>query len=104
MPGIDFDKLRAEITMEQVLTLLEFEPLSRSGSQWHGRCPLHDATSPRSSPFSVNIAVGRYYCHQCHSHGNQLDLWAAFINMPLHPASIKLCHVLNREVPWIRRW
>jgi hypothetical protein len=26
MPGIDFDKLRREITMEEVLNLLDFEP------------------------------------------------------------------------------
>ena len=31
MPGVDFDKLRTEITMEQVLNLLGFEPSRRSG-------------------------------------------------------------------------
>jgi hypothetical protein len=33
MPGIDFDSVRAEITMEQVLSLLGFRPSSRSGVQ-----------------------------------------------------------------------
>ena len=41
MPGVDFDRVRREITMEQVLDLLGFAPTSRSGVQWYGRCPLH---------------------------------------------------------------
>jgi DNA primase len=104
VPGVDFNRLRTEITMEQVLNLLGFEPSNRSGHQWYGRCPLHDSTSRRSRPFSVNVAIGRYYCHQCHSHGNQLELWAAFTKRSLHQAAIDLCRLLGREVPWIRRW
>ena len=33
MPGVDFNVLRTEITMEQVLNQLGFQPTSRSGSQ-----------------------------------------------------------------------
>jgi DNA primase len=104
MPGIDFNALRTEITMEQVLGVLGFEPSRRSGDQWYGRCPLHDATSRRRRSFSVNVATGRYYCHLCQSKGNQLELWAAFTKMSLKHASIDLCRQLSREVPWIRRW
>jgi len=104
MPGVDFNVLRAEITMEQVLTLLGFQASARSGKQWYGRCPLHGPASRRSRGFSVNLATGRYYCHGCRSHGNQLELWAAAIKQPLHQAAIDLCHRLGREVPWIRRW
>jgi DNA primase len=104
VPGVDFNRLRTEITIEQVLRLLHFEPSTRSGHQWYGRCPLHDASAKRSRSFSVNVASGRYYCHECHSQGNQLDLWAAFTRLSLHPAAIDLCRVLGREVPWIRRW
>src|SRR5262249_25571699 len=31
VPGVDFDRIRAEITTEQVLSLLGFEPSHRSG-------------------------------------------------------------------------
>ena len=103
-PGVDFNKLRSEITMEQVLDLLPFEPTSRRGEQWYGCCPLHASTSRRKRSFSVNVAIGRYYCRQCHSKGNQLEPWAAFTKLSLHQAAIDLCHVLNREVPWILRW
>jgi DNA primase len=105
MPGIDFGRIRARVTMEQVLNLLGFEPTSRSGSQWYGRCPLDDCgTGRRRRGFSVNVASGRYYCHRCRSHGNPLELWAAATRLPLHQAAIDLCRRLGRDVPWIRRW
>jgi DNA primase len=104
VPGVDFNALRAAITMEQVLTLLEFEPRARSGVQWYGACPLHESGCRRSRCFSVNVATGRYYCHGCRSYGNPLDLWTAASKLPLHQAAIDLCRRLGREVPWIRRW
>ena len=104
MPGVDFDRVRTEITMEQVLNLLGFQPSNRSGVQWYGSCPLHESRSGRYRSFSVNVAIGRYYCHCCRSHGNQLELWAAATKLPLHQAAIDLCRRLGREIPWIRRW
>jgi DNA primase len=104
MPGVDFDKLRKQVSMEQVLDLLGFEPSQRRGDQWYGRCPLHDSTSARPRCFSVNVATGRYRCHRCHSQGHQIELWAAATKLPLHPAAIDLCHALGVEVPWIHRW
>ena len=104
MPGIDFNRVRTEVTMEQVLSLLGFQPSKRSGVQWYGDCPLHESTSGRCRSFSVNVAIGRYYCHHCHSHGNQLELWVAARKLPLHQAAIDLCHRLGRDIPWIERW
>jgi len=104
MPGIDFAKLRAEITMEQVLNLLNFDPSSCSGSQWHGPCPVHRSTSTRSRSLSVNLSTRRYYCHKCQSKGNQIDLWAEFKQLPIYDAAIDLCRKLGRDVPWIKRW
>jgi DNA primase len=104
MPGVDFDKLRREITMEQVLELLNFEPKTRTGPQWYGRCPVHPSESRRPRSFSVNVHRKRYYCHRCGNHGNQLELWAAYTKLPLHHAAVALCRVLGKEVPWIRNW
>jgi DNA primase len=103
MPGIDFNRLRADITMAEVLNLLAFEPVSRSGVQWYGRCPLHEARAARTRCFSVNLTLGRYYCHRCHSHGNALELWAAVTKLSLHQAGIDLCRRLGRTIPWIQR-
>ena len=104
MPGVDFNVLRTEITMQQVLNQLGFQPTSRSGNQLHGPCPVHRSTSSRSRSLSVNLDSRRYYCHKCHSHGNQLELWAAVTKLPMHQAAIDLCRALGREVPWIQRW
>jgi DNA primase len=103
MPGIDFHRLRAEITMTQVLDLLAFEPVARSGGQCYGRCPLHEPSAKGKRYFSVNLTLGRYYCHRCHSHGNALELWAAATQLPLHQAAIELCQRLGRDVPWLQR-
>ena len=104
MPGVDFNLLRNEITMEQVLGQLGFEPTSRGGQQMHGPCPIHGSTSSRSKTFSVNLELGRYYCHKCHSKGNQLKLWAAVQNLSIYDAAIDLCRTLGRDVPEITRW
>ncbi len=104
MPGVNFDRVRAEITMEQVLNFLGFRASSRSAVQWYGSCPLHESRSGRRREFSVNVAIGRYYCHRCQSYGNQLELWAAARKLPVHQAAVDLCHRLGCEVPWIRRW
>ena len=77
MPGVDFNVLRSEISMEDVLQQLRFQATDRAGDQLHGPCPVHGSTSPGSRTFSVNVAKGQYYCHKCHSKGNQLELLAA---------------------------
>jgi DNA primase len=104
MPGIDFNVLRQEISMQQVLDLVGFEPTTRTGAQLHGPCPVHGSTSPRSRSFSVNLEMGRYHCHKCGSQGNQLELWTAVQTTSLHLASQELCRALGRDVPWIHRW
>ncbi len=105
MPGVDFERIRAVVTMEQVLNLLGFEPTSRSGPQWYGRCPLQDCGTDRHRrSFSVNVASGRYCCHRCRSHGNPLELWAAATQQSVYQAAIDLCRRLGCEIPWIRRW
>ena len=105
MPGVDFDRVRTEITMEQVLSLLGFRPSTRSGVQWYGSCPLHESgPGHRRRSFSVNVVTGRYCCHRCGSRGNQLELWAAAARLPLHQAAVDLCRRLGHDVPWIRRW
>lgn len=104
MPGIDFNRLRHEITMEQVLDLLGFECIRRRGDQWYGYCPLRESETKHRTAFSVNVAKNCYYCHKCHSQGDQFNLWAEANEKPLHPATIDLCHQLGLEVPWVHRW
>ena len=104
MPGIDFDKVCKEISMQQVLQVLHFQARYCRSDQWYGQCPLPHCAQARHPSFSVNLAIGRYYCHRCRSHGHQLELWAAATRLPLHPATINLCTTLGKEIPWIERW
>ncbi len=104
MPGVDFDVLRTEIAITQVLNQLGFKPTSQSENHLHGPCPVHGSISSTSRTFSVNVETGRYYCHKCHSKGNQLELWAAAGKLSIYDAAIDLCRALGRDVPQINRW
>lgn len=104
MAGIDFNALRNTITMEEVLNQLGFQPVSRTGDQLHGPCLVHGSSSPDSKTFSVNVRMGRYYCHKCQSKGNHLELWAAVHKLAIYDAAVDLCRELSRDVPWITRW
>lgn len=103
MPGIDFARLRAEITMEQVLDRLGFKPVARFGDQLRGPCPVHGSSCARSRTFSVNLRSRCYYCHKCRTHGNQLELWAAVNDLPIYEAALDLCRAIGHPVPWITR-
>jgi CHC2 zinc finger len=89
VPDVDFEAVRREITMEQVLDLLGFQPSTRSGVQWYGSCPLYASRSGRRRSLSVSVALGCCYCYGCRSHGNQLELWAAAIKLPLHHRGVR---------------
>ena len=99
MPGVDFNMLRREITMQQVLDLLGFQATARRGHQLRGPCLIHGSASPRSRSFSVNLESRRYQCFNCGSRGNQLELWAEARKLPIYEAAIDLCQALGRDVP-----
>jgi len=104
MPGVNFDLLRERISIVDVLRLLDLTACGRQGDQLRGPCPVHGSSSPRSRSFTVNVRLGRYYCHRCGSGGNALELWAAVRGVSVYAAAIELCRSLGLEVPWIHRW
>jgi hypothetical protein len=103
VPGVAFDRMRVESTIQQVLQLLGFEPNRCHGDPWYGHCPLRDCPPRRRACFSVNVAPGRHYCHRCGRHGHQFELWAEAAGLLLYPAAIHLCAALGRDMPWIQR-
>ena len=104
MPGVDFQLLREQITMQEVLRLLQFEPTVRHGDQWRGPCPVHGSSNPRSRSFSVNVRLGRYHCFACGSRGHALELWSAVHGVSLCAAAVELCQLLGVEIPWVTHW
>ena len=104
MPGINFQQLRAEISMAEVLELLGFIATNGSGDQRYGPCPLNPTTAQRDRHFSVNLKSGRFFCRECRRFGDQLDLWAAASEQPLYDAAVDLYNRLHREPPWVHHW
>jgi DNA primase len=97
MPGIDFAALRARITMEEVLDLLNFRPVQHMGSRVRGTCLFQCGGSPRD--FVANLARRRYRCFHCKRNGNHLDLWAALHQQEFYDATHALCQQLNIDPP-----
>ena len=96
---IDFEQLRREASMEQVLALVGYKPSTTCGAQWRGPCPIHKSSSPRSRSFSVNLERNAFQCFGCSAKGNQLDLAAALFGLSVYEAAIELCRQLGLEPP-----
>ena len=102
MPGIDFRQLRANITMAEVLELLGFVAVARTGDQGRGLCPLHaSANAGKHRSFSANLSRNTFQCFKCGASGNQLDLWAKVSKQAVYEAALDLCVRLNRQAPWL---
>jgi len=54
MAGIDFQALRSEVSIAEVLRLLGFVPSQRRGGQVRGPCPVHQPRWPKSRSFSAS--------------------------------------------------
>jgi hypothetical protein len=97
--GVDFQSVRSQTSMQQVLELLEFDPVEARGDQLRGACPVHDSTSPSSRSFSANLSKNTFRCFKCQAQGNHLDLWAAATNQKLYDATLDLCQRVHIETP-----
>jgi DNA primase len=104
MPGVDFNVVRQQVSLGDVLRLLRFQPTSVRGDNVRGPCPVHGSMHPQSRSFSADLRLGRYQCFGCGSRGNALELWAAVHKAGVYEAAIGLCEALRIEVPWIQRW
>lgn len=96
---IDFQQLRSQVNIQQVLELIGFVPAACVGSRLRGPCPIHKSRYPRSRVFSVSLLHNRYRCFKCHSAGTQLDLWAELHDLTIYAAAKDLCRRLGMPVP-----
>ena len=104
MPGIDYRRLRADISIAEVLDLLGFVAGERRGDQVRGRCPFHESSaSGKHRTFSAHLGRHVFRCFKCQAQGNQLDLWARASRQNLYQAALDLCARLHREIPWLPR-
>jgi len=102
-PRIDFEFLRQQVTLEQVLRHLGlFEDLRGRAPQLRGRCPFHDGDR-RQRTLSIHLGKNAFHCFHadCQRQGNALDFWAAYHRLPLYEAALHVAEALhlyrNRE-------
>jgi DNA primase len=103
MPGIDYRAARAQLSLADVLKLIDYQPRSCRGAQWRGPCPLHGSAAPTSRVFAAHVGKNVYHCFRCGACGNALDLWAALTRQRLYDAVLDLSRRLGRPVPWLPR-
>ena len=103
-PRIDFNFLRQQVSMEEVLKHLGIlDRLRGRGHQRRGPCPLHSEPANQTASFSVHLGKKAFQCFhaECRAQGNVLDLWAAIHRLPLYEAAIHLAGTfqlaVNRE-------
>lgn len=102
MPLIDYPALRATVSMERVLLLVNFQARKRRGDQVRGPCPIHDPdgqTDPRC--FSAQLNRKLFRCFECGASGNVLDLWRLTYRLRLHDAAFDMCRRLQITPPWL---
>ena len=96
-PAIDFEAVRAAVTIAAVLQLLGCAVGGKN--QHRGPCPLHRSTSGTSRCFSVNLSENMFHCFKCGNSGNALDLWAKATNQLPYDAAVDLCQRLSIPLP-----
>jgi transposase len=103
-PMVDYEYLRQQITMAQVLRHLGLQDqLHGRGQQLRGPCPVHSQPTEPSQTFSVHLGKNIFRCFKadCGIQGNVLDLWAAVHKQPLYEAALHLAETFglrrNRE-------
>ena len=97
MSQLDYQAIRRQIDIRQVLELLHYRAFTRRGHQLRGRCLLasHAGRTQRDRCFTVHLERNLFYCFLCRRGGNQLDLWAAITQLPLRAATLDLCSRLD---------
>jgi DNA primase len=99
MPGIDFTRLRQQISLAQVLDLVGFTATTRRGRQVRGPCPVHGSTTPRSRSFAAHVDKHCWHCFGCGAGGNALDLYLAVTKLPVYEGALELCARLGLTPP-----
>jgi len=98
MTWLDYAAIRRRVSIRDVLSLLQWQPLQQRGAQWRGNCPFCQANASRRQRhriFSVHLTRQIYRCFHCQCAGNALDLWAHHTQLPIAQAAIHLCHRLQ---------
>lgn len=98
MKRLDYAAVRTQVSMVQVLTLIEFTPTQQRGDQWRGPCPFcQKPTDRRVLCFSVHVNRNLFRCFRCQRSGNQLDLWSGISGLSIYDATLNLCRQMDLQ-------
>lgn len=101
MPSLDFDAIKRDISLDDVLTLIGWSGKIEPNGSIRGPCPIHESRRPRSRIFVVTGE--EWFCHRCKKGGGKLDLYALITGKPIFEATIELCNRLGRPAYQLRR-
>lgn len=99
---IDFQQLKSQVSVLDVLELFDWKPASQRGEELRGPCPVHGSSSTTSMTLAVSPSKNAWKCHKCGAGGNQLDLAAYYFHLPRDQVvrvAVALCRQLGREIP-----
>lgn len=85
---IDFDLVKASVSMEMLIIYLGLYPIQRKGSEVRLKCPFHNGKSDNS--MTIYLAEDRFYCFGCKSNGGVIDFVARFEDCSVKEAALKL--------------
>lgn len=102
MPSLDFQAIRAAVSISRVLEIVGFVAAEQAGDQVRGPCPVHGSKSPGSRSFSANLRRNTFQCFKCGVKGNQLDLFVAVTGLPIHEAARQLCEQAGIDLEQVR--
>jgi DNA primase len=85
---VDFRVVKEHVSMQMVLDHYNIDWLRKSGSEFRGKCPIHNGEGDRT--FHANLDKNAFNCFSCHKRGNVLDFVAAMESCTVRDAAIKL--------------
>lgn len=87
---VDFNLIKAAVTMEILIVQYGLTGLARNGEELRGVCPIHEGKSKRE--FSVNLVKNTFCCFApaCKARGNVLDFVAKMERCTVKDAALKL--------------
>ena len=86
---VDFDSVKAAVTVEQILTHYGITNLRRErGDELRGGCPIHQGDGMRS--FHISKGKKAFCCFACGAKGNLIDFVMAMEKCSFRDAALKL--------------
>ena len=101
MPSLDFDAIKRDIPMDDVLFLLDWHWVWARAPVKRGPCPVHKSSTVQSRSLVITDQV--WYCHKCKRGGDVLELYAQVVGKPIYEATLELCARLGRHAYCLRR-